>query len=291
MILGGRRRRWWPAILTILVVLAALLGYGCAETHWIDIKEYVFENADLPEEFDGTRIVFVADIHRGPFFSEDRVRSLAERVNALAPDLIVLGGDYVYKDTALAASCVAGLARLDAPLGVFAVLGNHDYGPYGDGSYGPAPVIEAFEQSSTTLLHNRGTWIERCGARLRIGGCSDYQQGTPLYSPTVQGTDPRDFVMLISHNPDFAEKLPADAVDLVLSGHTHGGQVTLFGLWAFHLPSEYGQKYRTGLVTNHNTTVIVSNGVGTSGILPIRLFARPQIVVITLRAMANLHPE
>ncbi len=271
--------------------MAAVLGYGYAETYWIQIKEYSFASPDLPREFDGTRVVFVADIHRGPFFSEDRVRSLTEQVNSLAPDLVVLGGDYVYADLSYLDSCLDGLRGLDAPLGVYAVLGNHDYGQHGDGKYGPAPAIEAFELSNVSLLHNRAVWIEREAARLRIGGCSDYQQGTPLYTPTLEGAEARDFVLLISHNPDFAESLPMDEVDLMLSGHTHGGQVTLFGLLAFHLPSDYGQKYRTGLVTNDKTTVIVSNGVGTSGFLPIRLFARPQIVVVTLHAAANLQPE
>jgi hypothetical protein len=111
----------------------------------------------------------------------------------------------------------------------------------------------------------------------------DYEQDRPELGPTIEGTSPSDFVLLVSHNPDFSEHLPPGTVDLVLSGHTHGGQVTIFGRWAFHVPSEYGQKYRAGLVTNDVTTVIVSQGVGTSTILPIRILCRPQIVVITLR--------
>ncbi len=88
-------------------------------------------------------------------------------------------------------------------------------------------------------------------------------------------------MVLASHEPDFAEELQPGAVDLVLSGHTHGGQMTFFGLWAPFVGSEYGQKYRTGMVVNGVTTVIVSNGVGTI-FPPLRFFARPQIVVITL---------
>ncbi len=88
--------------------------------------------------------------------------------------------------------------------------------------------------------------------------------------------------MLVSHEPDFAEELQPGAADLMLSGHTHGGQLTFFGLWAPVVGSEYGQKYRTGTVTNGSTTVIVSNGIGTI-LPPLRFFARPQIVVITLK--------
>ncbi|OFV81352.1 MAG: hypothetical protein A2W26_09795, partial [Acidobacteria bacterium RBG_16_64_8] len=234
----------------------------------------------------GTRIALVTDIHRGAFFSQGRVGKLVERVNSLGPDVAVLGGDYVYVNVDYEASCFAELARLDAPLGRFAVLGNHDYGEYETGDTGgtdPTSAIKAIKDAGLTLLDNQATWVVKAGARIRIGGVADYDEGIPQLAPTIDGTSPHDFVILISHNPDIAEDLPRGAVDLVLSGHTHGGQVTFFGLWAPYLPSEHGQKYRTGLVTTGSTTVIVSNGVGTI-FPPIRFFARPQIVEVTLRS-------
>lgn len=290
------RRKWWLIALAVLVVVAGVLGYGFAETYRLETKEYTFTSPDLPKQFDGTRVVLVTDIHRGPFFSEERVRSLAERVNALDPDLVVLGGDYVYIHTNQAASCVDGLAALEAPLGCFAVLGNHDYGEHDDGIGGPEDVVRAFAGSDIMLLRNEATWIEKDGARIRIGGVGDYAEDIHDPGPTLQGTVSDDFVLLVSHSPDQAEHVPPDSVDLMLAGHTHGGQVTFFGLWAFHVGSDYGQKYRTGAVTNEATTVIISNGVGASGILPIRFFARPQIVVITLHRgeyveVANMRPE
>lgn len=266
------------------MVITAVLAYGFAETYWIRVKEYTFTDLDLPAAFDGTRIVLLTDIHRGPFFSQGRVASLVERANALEPDLLVLGGDYVFGDTGYTQSCFAELKNLRAPLGCFAVLGNHDYEEYDSDIGDPAPVIEAIAEAGITLLRENGVWIEREDARIRIGGVSDYREDFPVLAPTLEGTSEDDFVLLVSHNPDFAEELPAGAVDLVLSGHTHGGQVTFFGLWAPYLPSEYGQKYRTGVVVTENTTVIVSNGIGTSTVPPIRLFARPQIVVITLES-------
>ncbi len=286
-----RRRRWLQALLALLVVIVALLAYGYAETYWIELQEYQLADADVPGAFDGTRIVLVTDIHRGPFLSQDRVRSLVERVNALEPDLIVLGGDYVYLDTKYAASCFAELENLQAPLGCFAVLGNHDYGDYEEGHGGPAPVIQAIEDAGITLLRDQGVWLEKEGERIRIGGVSDFSVDTPHFAPALEESGKDDFVVLVSHNPDYAEELPVGAVDLVLSGHTHGGQLTLFGLWAPYVPSEYGQKYRTGVVTTEATTVIVSNGVGTSTIPPIRLFARPQIVLITLHSGASADPS
>jgi len=286
MNLRPRRWKWWLVGLAVLVVVAALLGSGFAETYRVEIKRFTVTSPDVPAAFDGTRIALITDIHRGAFFSQGRVGRLVERVNSLKPDVVVLGGDYVYADVDYEASCFAELASLEAPLGRFAVLGNHDYGEYETGDTGgtdPTSAIEAIKGAGLTLLDNQAIWVMKADARIRVGGVADYDEGIPQLAPTIGGTSPRDFVILLSHNPDIAEDLPAGAVDLMLSGHTHGGQVTFFGLWAPHLPSKYGQKYRTGLVTTGSTTVIVSNGVGTI-FPPIRLFARPQIVEVTLRS-------
>jgi predicted MPP superfamily phosphohydrolase len=254
------------------VVVAGVLAYGFAETYRLEVKQITVTSPDVPTAFDGTTVVLLTDIHRGWFFSQDRVGRLVTRVNALKPDLIVLGGDYVYANTDYEASCFAELAGLRAPLGRFAVLGNHDYGEHDDSGDGPTPAIEAIRDSGITVLDNQAVWVEKAGARIRIGGVGDYNQDTPQLGPTVEGTSASDFVLLVSHNPDYAEELPICAVDLMLSGHTHGGQVTFFGLWAPFTPSRYGQKYRTGLVVTETTTVIVSNGIGTI-FPPIRFFA------------------
>ena len=288
----SRPNRWWLLALAVFVVVAGVLAYGFAETYRLEVKRITVTSPDVPVAFDGTTVVLLTDIHRGWFFSQDRVGRLVARVNALKPDLVVLGGDYVFANTEYEASCFAELAGLQAPLGRFAVLGNHDYGKFGDeGEDGPTPAIEAIRDADITLLDNQAVWVDKAGARIRIGGVGDYREDTPQLAPTVEGTSAGDFVLLVSHNPDYAEHLPIGAVDLMLSGHTHGGQVTFFGLWAPYVPSDYGQKYRTGLVRTETTTVVVSNGIGTI-FPPIRFFARPQIVVITLRtgATSGLHP-
>jgi predicted MPP superfamily phosphohydrolase len=135
-------------------------------------------------------------------------------------------------------------------------------------------------------------WLEKDGERIRLGGVADYEASTSKLDPVVKGTKAGDFVLLLSHNPDFSEDLPKNAVDLVLSGHTHGGQVTILGKWALDPHSKYGQKYQTGIVNNGVTTVIVSNGIGTATPLPLRIYAPVQIVVITLRSgpSASVHP-
>lgn len=276
----------------VFTAAIAVSACGFVDTYRLEVKEYTCESPELPAAFDGTRIVLLTDIHRGPFYSQERVGRLVDRVNTLEPDLVLLGGDYIYGGTEYEASCFAELAGLQAPLGRFAVLGNNDYGDRDSDDPGPDGAIAAASDAGIPLLRNQAVWIEKEGQQIRVGGVADYWVDTPDLAPIVAGTDTSDFVLLASHNPDYAEDLPAGAVDLVLSGHTHGGQVTLFGSWGVLVPSKYGQKYRTGIVTNESTTVIVSNGIGTSTPLPIRLFAPAQIVVVTLRSgpLTSVHP-
>jgi predicted MPP superfamily phosphohydrolase len=269
----------------VIVVLGSLLGYMYAETYRIEIKRYEFASSDIPEQFDGVTIVLLTDIHRGWFFPQRRVVDLVNRVNNLHPDIVALAGDYIYANREYEGPTFAALAALRASLGRFAVLGNHDYGEHDGGTMDSSAAEKAIQRAGIQLLDNRGVWLEHKGARIRVGGVADYDEGQPDLGPTVTGTGPADFVLLLCHNPDYAEMLPAGAVDLMLSGHTHGGQVTFFGLWAPRLPSDYGQKYRTGMVRTATSTVVISNGIGTI-FPPLRFFARPQIVEITLRHTA-----
>ncbi len=281
-----KQRGLRAALAAVGAVLLIFLGYSYVETYRVEIKEYTVVSEDLPAAFAGTRIAVVADVHRSGFFRQGRVEKIVDSVNALAPDLIVLAGDYVYGSTRYEAPCFRALGRLQAPLGVYAALGNHDYGTYDSSGRDLEPIYSAVEPTNIVLLRNQGLWLERNGARLRLGAVGDLREDHPDLGPVLQETTAEDFVVLVSHNPDFAEELPSQAVDLVLAGHTHGGQVTFFGLWAPFVPSEYGQKYRTGKVELEGTTVLVSNGVGVI-FPPLRFFARPQIVLVTLEKAAD----
>lgn len=288
-------RRLWSAALALLVIAAGFFAYSFIEPYRLQIKRYEFSSPQVPAEFDGVRIVLLADIHLGRHFSQERLRDLVDKVNGLQPDMVALAGDYVYPtDIKYMRSAFTELAGLRARLGRYAVLGNHDYGGYvadavsnaarPDAAHPDATAaMNAIADSGIELLDNRGLWLDKGHARIRIGGVGDHLVGRPNPSPTIEKTVGDDFVILLSHNPDFAERLSPGTVDLMLSGHTHGGQLTFFGLFAPYIPSDYGQKYRTGMVEMDNTTVIVTNGIGSSIALPIRFFARPQIVEVTLR--------
>jgi uncharacterized protein len=274
---------WRLAATIVLAVVVAFVAYSFSETYRLQVKEYAFVSPDVPAAFDGTRIVLLTDIHRAFFFSEKRLAGVVRRVASLDPDLIVLGGDYVYGSKDYEAPTFAELSHLEAPLGVFAALGNHDYAHPTDGESDRTPALLAADKANIPLLDNTGAWIEKSGQRFRLAGVSDLQEGFPNAWAAIAGATPNDLVVLVAHEPDFAESLAPGEVDLMLAGHTHGGQLTLFGLWAPLVGSHYGQKYRTGMVSAANTTVVVSNGIGTI-FPPLRFFARPQIVVVTLRS-------
>jgi predicted MPP superfamily phosphohydrolase len=262
-------------VLLTLACAALFVLYAFLEPYWLTVTEVTIASADVPPAFDGLRMAFLTDIHHGPYFSLDRVRSVVRRTNALHPDLILLGGDYVHRQTRYIVPCFQVLAGLQAPLGVFGVLGNHDHWQ------GAVLTSQSMIEAGIEWVNNRSVWVERNGARIKIGGVGDLWEGSQNLQATVGDVLPSDWVILLSHNPDYAEQLNTDLVDLQLSGHTHGGQVTLFGLWAPLLPSTSGQKYRSGVVSTAHTVVVVSRGIGTIT-PPVRLFCRPEIVIVRL---------
>lgn len=241
----------------------------------ITIKRYKFRCKDVPEEFEGVRIVFLSDIHHGRCFSTEKLRGLVEMTNNLDPDIILLGGDYVDKNPDRIKSFFDEASALYAPLGVFGVLGNHDRWASGDLSE------KCMAQAGITLLDNRAVFLERGGARIRIGGVGDLTTSTQDIMPMLEGTREDDLMILVTHHPNYVLQLPKDKIDLMLCGHTHGGQVSFRGKWIPPWPGEAKLKYLTGVVKEGSTTMIISNGIGTVG-PPIRICAAPQIWDITL---------
>ena len=261
----------------IIIFLSICLIYSLIEPFLLRNKYQTLVNHKIPRSFDGKKIVFASDIHHGPYFSRDRVRKFVDRVNALHPDIIILGGDYVAYSRRYITPVFEELKKLRATRGVYAVIGNHDN--YEDGELTKKCMVTA----GFHILDNAAEWIENDNERIRIGGIGDMWTQTQDLEPTLRDTTPNDFVILVSHNPDFAERMPLNRIDLMVSGHTHGGQITFFGLFAPYTASKYGQKYREGRIKKGDTESIVSHGVGTI-LLPMRFFARPEVEVITLKS-------
>jgi predicted MPP superfamily phosphohydrolase len=259
-----------PALFVVLCLIDLLVEYRL-----VRVREFVIEDPDIPSAFHGYRIAFLTDIHYGPYLLKAQMAALVAQTNGLKPDLVLMGGDYVHQDPKYIQPCFDGLAEITAPDGVYGVLGNHDHWE------GAAACRQAMKQNNIGVLDNQAFWLWRGKERIKIGGVGDLLSDIQVLDPTVRDATEADFVILVSHNPDFAERIRTKKLDLMLSGHTHGGQVTVFGLYAPLLPTTTGQKYRSGLVATPLLKVIISNGIGVIT-PPVRFFAPPEIVMVTL---------
>ena len=259
--------------------LTALTGltYGRLEAGQLRVTRQRIPVSRLPAPFAGKTVALLSDMHHSYFNDLALVRSAVDAVNALAPDLVALGGDYVHEGCArdYLDPCLRELARLCAPLGVFAVPGNHDH------RAGIEPVRRGLRDHGIVDLTNAGRWIEAGDSRLRVGGVDDLWHGRQDLNAALAEATADDACLLLCHNPDYAEGLRDQRVGLVLSGHMHGGQVLLPGIGPRFLPSKYGAKYLQGLIQAPRTQVFVSGGVGTVG-LPLRFRCPPEVNLLTL---------
>ena len=261
-----------------LLVLSGLifLSYCFFESRWIKITEIEIKSTDVPDSFNGSKIVFISDVHRGPFLSSERLSGIADRINEIRPEVIILGGDYVHYRFKYIEPVFKEFGKLRAGLGVYAVLGNHDH--YADAGFTRKMMANAGIYS----IDNHSYWVKKGGDSIKIGGVGDLQEDIQIPENTLTGLKKSDFAILVSHEPDYVENLNSELIDLTLSGHTHGGQITFFGLFAPIIGSQYGQKYRYGLISSGKRKSYVSSGVGTT-LVPFRFFCRPEIVVIRLK--------
>ena len=269
-----------------------MLAYPFAEPYWLRVEERTLYAPDLPAEFDGLRVAFLSDLHVGPYYSAARLEALLAQVQAWRPDLMLLGGDYA-DDSEGAVRFFSSRPGFSAPLGVYAVPGNHDR-MMPESNF--ARLGEAMRAAGVMPLFNAVYPVRRGEAYLYLAGVDDYANGHPDVAGVAMLTRAADFTLLLMHNPDgipsalAARDRDGDAgwVDLILCGHTHGGQITLFGQRAL-LPTntpETGERYRTGWQREGNVDILTSNGVGTS-VLPIRFFARPEVHLLTLRRVGS----
>lgn len=250
------------------------------ETIRIRVEETVIRIAGLPPDFEGFKICQLTDIHHGMAFDIEYLARCVRQANELAPDLFVLTGDYVESDKRYFPEVVKTLAGLEAKHGAFAILGNHDY------YAGAEAAADVFKANGIPLLANRHIVITSGGAKICLAGVKDFVEDSADAAAALKGAPIDAPVILLSHNPDYAESLPLrQRIDLVISGHTHGGQVRLpFSTFAPFVPSLYGQKYTGGLVRlGSGTQVYVSRGIG-AAILPMRFNCPPELALLRLTA-------
>ena len=253
-------------------------GYGFWEAAHIRVSRHTVPVPNLPAAFAGKSVAVLGDLHNGPFVGIDFIRAAVRLTNSLNPDMVALVGDYAHKgDDAhrQLPPCLEALSALTAPLGVFVVPGNHDM------QRGGAVYRELVAATPLTDLTNGNRRLALGGDHLWLAGVDDLWWGKPNLDRALAGVPTGAPVILLSHNPDFAEDRPDARVGLVLSGHTHGGQVYLRGVGSGWLPSKYGAKYRHGLVTGPASAVFVTRGLGEAGV-PLRMNAPPEVCLLTL---------
>jgi predicted MPP superfamily phosphohydrolase len=256
--------------------------------HWIEITHHDVSLPGLPNIFDGMRIAQLSDVHMDEFTEPFFLRQAIDHINGLKPDAVFLTGDYVSDgilgrnfSVRAAWQCAAILKELQCRQ-VYSILGNHDVG------VGAAEVMEALVENGITVLRNTCMPIERAGHRFWLAGLDDPVMGHPdldLAVPQWIRNIPNEPVVLMCHAPDYYNFLLDDpaskAVSLMLSGHTHGGQVRLPVLGALYLPG-WGRLFVEGWFQRQGVKLYVNRGLGTVGV-PFRLNCPPEITEFTLR--------
>jgi predicted MPP superfamily phosphohydrolase len=274
-------------LLGSLAASAALALYSNEiARHEIDVTHRTFFLKNLPEPFEGFRIVQFSDIHLAEFTEDFFLDEVIDRVNSLEPDLLLITGDFISRNPlpinvtySAAARCAAMLSRLTCPER-YGILGNHD------AAVGSRIIRDHMENNGLPMLVNEYVRIERKGAHIILSGLDDWSAGYPNLTEAVP-ENPDAPVILMVHEPDYAVHIAdhrrGPLVDLVLSGHTHGGQIRLPGLRPLALPP-FGRLFPEGHYRLGRLQLYVNRGIGTVG-LPLRLNCPPEITVATLRTV------
>ena len=246
------------------------------EPDWPVLKNVEISIKDLPKSLDNFKIGLLADFHRGLFVSDRDIEHVVEMMQKAKPDIICLVGDFVNGEAEYIEPLARVLSRLDAPMGVFAVLGNHDY--WTD----PKKIQSVLEQYKIPVLINRAVEIKTKVDSFFLAGLDDAWEGRPDCQKTLRNIPQNKMVLLIVHEPDYADAIARSNkwIPLQLSGHSHGGQVVIPFLGAPILPY-MAKKYPAGLYrVDKARFVYTSRGVGT--VVPFRLNCRPEVNLLTL---------
>jgi predicted MPP superfamily phosphohydrolase len=306
---GMSRRRFLAAMGFSSAGMVGLSGYALAfePGYRLNITRY---RVSPPNWTPGLNLTVgvIADVHAGgPLMPAERIRAIAERTNELKPDIVVLLGDFAashkFRTRAVAPEEWAeALSVLKAPLGVHAILGNHDW--WDDlaaqrTGHGPVLGRRMLERFGIPVYENDAVRLRKDGHSFWLAGLGDQlafvkplrrrnrtgRRGVDDLPGTLAKLTDDAPVILLAHEPDIFTRVPA-RVSLTLSGHTHGGQVRLFG-YSPRVPSRFGNRYAYGHIVENNRHLIVSGGLGCS-ILPVRIGVPPEVVMVDVAAQARV---
>lgn len=283
----GSVPRWPKRLRVVLVVITLFLGslafWGfLIEPSRLVTHQQTIQIDNWPQSLDGLRIAVISDLHVDNWSVTDKkLRTIVERTNQLQPDLIVILGDYMSSNGWVRRRVEpevfsAALKDLHAPLGVYSVLGNHDWW------YSGMRVRRSLEQNGIKVLENETAEINVRGTSLWLVGLGDLWTRPQRIAETVAKVPEGQPLIGLTHNPDIFPKVP-QRVQLLLAGHTHGGQVRFPILGPVVESSDYGDRWVSGHVFADNHHLFVTTGIGMS-ILPVRFGLPPEIVLLTLKS-------
>lgn len=267
---------------------SAILGGGAAlataqygavysllvEPFWPRVSRVSVDIPGLPDAADGLRICQLTDFHVGPYIRGFQIKNAADIANREEPDIIVLTGDFVSKHRHYADECAEALSGLNAPLGVYATLGNHDF--WTDADY----VCDALRGVGIIVLRDEAV---QPIPGFHLVGMDDWWEGSRDISGVVRSIRDNDSYILLQHNPDVVlhPKAFGRSPALLLSGHTHGGQVNIPGIGPPIVPTVLGSRYAAGLFDFDGVKLYVNRGLGAIT-PPVRFNCPPEVAVITL---------
>lgn len=234
---------------------------------------------NLPEKLKGFRIALISDIHSGPFMAKEDIEPYVKRINALKPDVILLPGDFIQnRDEEIEVVCDT-FRHLRAPFGVYGSTGNHDY--FADADH----VSKELQLAGVQMLRNEHRIIDPNGENLALIGLDDIRSGFPFHSlfrQASRGLDPSIPNILLCHKPYYLDEAAELGLDLMVSGHTHGGQIVLARVFnTVVTPAALISGYIEGLYQLDATQMYITRGIGMVGI-PVRINCPPEISILTL---------
>jgi uncharacterized protein len=263
----------------------ARIGYARrVEPTWLEMNPHAITVPDLPTPFAGFKIAQLSDLHGGHHLPDDYLPRAVDMTLAEKPDVIVLTGDFIHKGYRHIDGVAKVLGRLQAPRGVFAVLGNHDFSVRNALGFRRhrglhQAVADALQAEGIRVLRNQALDIHQDDSKLHLAGVDDLWSRECDLDQALQGLCPRTPRIVLAHNPQTVHLLGDHRCDLMLSGHTHGGQINWPGLGRFFLGRK-GRQFAAGLYRHEKTHVYVNKGVGFGW--RFRFGVRPEIAVFTL---------
>lgn len=265
------------ALLTLASAYSQKAREALAEANSFKIEEIKIFLKRLPVSLDGFRIVQLSDIHHSPFTSSEFIEQIVKTANDLHPDMFVLTGDYVSHEPEYIAPVAQILGKLRSEFGTFACLGNHDH--WTDAKL----VTNEFRLNNIKMLVNEGFRFLARGASFWMCGVDDFGEGLSNIRQSLRGSRYDEMKLLLAHNPAIMRRAAYWDIDLVLSGHTHGGQVKIREPREKFLFPNRRRRFSSGLHYRKETQIYITRGIGTV-VIPMRYQCPPEISVLELRA-------